>query len=118
MLNKDNRLKKKYQFNYVYKNGTRFAGKCLILHTTTSKTKNIKVGFAVTKKVGKAHTRNLVRRRLREMIRKQLPNLKQNFNIIIMAKDCISEFRFAEQEAELVYLLKKADLYESVKENI
>lgn len=118
MLSRDNRLRKKYQFNYVYKNGGRVSGKCLTLHYTPSKTKNVKIGFAVTKKVGKAHIRNLVRRRLREMIRKQLPNLKQNFNIIIMAKDCISEFKFAEQEAELVYLLKKADLYESVKENI
>ena len=50
----------------------------------------MKVGLAVTKKVGHAVVRNKIRRRLREIVRKQLPNLKQNYNIIVVAKDCIT----------------------------
>ncbi len=110
MLKRVNRLKKRYQFNYVYKAGEHFSGKAMVLYTTPSKTKNIKVGFAVTKKIGHATKRNLVRRRLREIVKKQLPNLKQNYNIIVVAKEGITEFGFSFLENEFVSLIKKAEL--------
>lgn len=118
MLKKINRLKKRYQFNYVYKAGNHFSGKNMVLYTTTSKTKSIKVGFSVTKKIGKAFKRNLVKRRLREIVRKQLPNLKQNYNIIVVAKDCIYDATFQNLEVEFVNLLKKADLFISDEKSI
>lgn len=110
MLKKANRLKKRYQFNYVYKQGSHFFGKAMILYVSTSKTKNIKVGFAVTKKIGHATKRNLIRRRLREIVYKAVPNLKQNHNIIVVAKDNIFDFSFAELENDFTKLINKADL--------
>ena len=110
MLKKDNRLKKRYQFNYVYKSGEHFSGKALVLYTTPSKTKSIKVGFAVTKKIGHAVVRNKTRRRLREIVKKYLPNLKQNYNIIVVAKDNITNARFDELSNEFKKLTKKANL--------
>ncbi len=115
MLKKENRLRKRYQYNYVYRAGTKINGNALILYATTSKTKNIKVGFSVTKKVGKATRRNLARRRLREIIKKYLPKLKQNYNIIIVAKENILSFTFAELSAELYKLLGKLDLFNDEK---
>ena len=94
MLNRINRLKKRYQFNYVYKSGEHFSGEHMVLYVVSSKTKNIKVGLAVTKKVGHAVVRNKIRRRLREIIKKQVPNLKQNNNIIVVARDNISSASF------------------------
>lgn len=110
MLSKVNRLKKRYQFNYVYKNGTHFSSSALVLYVTTSKTKSIKVGFAVTKKLGKAVVRNLIRRRLREIVRNHLPNLKQNYNIIVVARDNIAEFSFEELSNQFLSLANKADI--------
>ena len=110
MLNKVNRLKKRYQFNYVYKNGTHFSSSALVLYVLPSKTKSIKVGFAVTKKIGKAVVRNLYRRRLREIVRKQLPNLKQNYNIILVARDNVSNFSFEELSKQFSDLVKKAEI--------
>lgn len=118
MLSRINRLKKRYQFNYVYKAGEHFSGKNIVLYATTSKTKSIKVGFAVTKKIGKAFKRNLVKRRLREIVRKQLPNLKQNYNIIVVAKESICDATFENLEVEFVNLLKKANLFISDEKNI
>jgi ribonuclease P protein component len=115
MLKKVNRLKKRYQFSYVYKAGQHFSGRAMVLYATTSKTKDIKVGFAVTKKIGHATKRNLVRRRLREIVKKQLPNLKQNYNIIVVAKDGITDFEFSYLESEFVGLLKKAELIKDEK---
>ena len=115
MLKKVNRWKKRYQFNYVYKAGEHFSGKTVVLYATTSKTKSIKVGFAVTKKIGHAIKRNLFRRRLREIMRKQLPNLKQNYNIIVVARDQIEQYSFEYIQNEIINLLTKANLYKDEK---
>ena len=110
MLKKINRLKKRYQFNYVYKSGEHFSGEHMVLYVASSKTKNIKVGLAVTKKVGHAVVRNKVRRRLREIIKKHVPTLKQNNNIIIVARDNITEASFEKLSNEFLKLIKKANL--------
>ena len=115
MLKKENRLKKKYQYAYVYRVGKKASGEALIVYATTSKTRSAKIGFSVTKKVGKATRRNLARRRLREIIKKQLPNLKQNYNIIIVAKDNILSFTFAQLSADLAKILGKLGLYKDEK---
>lgn len=110
MLKKANRLKKRYQFSYVYKAGEHYSGKSMVLYCTPSKTKDIKVGFAVTKKIGYAFKRNLIKRRLREIVFKEIPNLKQQYNIIIVAKENIADFSFSELSSELQKLLVKAGL--------
>ena len=110
MLKRVNRLKKRYQFNYVYKSGEHYSGEHIVLYTASSKTKNIKVGLAVTKKVGHAVVRNKIRRRLREIIKKQLPNLKQNYNIIVVARENVTEASFEQLNLEFDKLIKKAKL--------
>ncbi len=115
MLKKINRLKKRYQFNYVYRAGEHFSGKTVVLYATPSKTKSIKVGFAVTKKIGHAVVRNKVRRRLREIVQKYLPNLKQNYNIIIVARENILDFSFSQIENDFVKLICKAELFVNEK---
>ena len=116
MLKRVNRLKKRYQFNYVYKSGEHFSSEHLVLYVSSSKTKSIKVGFAVTKKIGHAVVRNKIRRRLREIVQKQLQSLKQNFNIIVVAKESVSEASFEKLTLELTKLFKKANLF--YEENI
>ena len=110
MLKRVNRLKKRYQFNYVYKSGEHFSGEHMVLYLVSSKTKNIKVGLAVTKKVGKAVVRNRVRRQLREIIKKQVPSLKQNYNLIVVARDNITSASFENLTNEFLKLIKKANL--------
>lgn len=110
MLKRINRLKKRYQFNYVYKSGEHFSGEHMVLYVVSSKTKNIKVGLAVTKKIGKAVVRNRVRRQLREIIKKQVPNLKQNYNIIVVARENITSTSFETLTNEFLKLIKKANL--------
>ena len=110
MLKRINRLKKRYQFNYVYKSGEHYSGEHMVLYVVSSKTKNIKVGLAVTKKVGHAVVRNKVRRRLREIIKTQVPNLKQNNNILVVARENICSASFEKLSNEFSKLIKKANL--------
>ena len=110
MLKRINRLKKRYQFNYVYKSGEHYSGDHMVLYVVSSKTKSIKVGLAVTKKIGKAVVRNRVRRQLREIIKVQVPTLKQNYNIIVVARESITSASFDILTKEFSKLLKKANL--------
>ena len=110
MLSKQFRLKKKYQFNYVYRVGKSFGGKFLVLYYCPSKNINVKVGISVSKKLGHAVVRNRTKRRIREAIAPHLTHIKPNFNVVLIAKQAIVDASFADICKELNYLLKKASL--------
>lgn len=110
MLKKQYRLKKKYQFNYTYRTGQTQGTKNLLICYTKSKNKCIKIGLSVTKKVGNAVTRNRTKRLLRVAIAPLLPNLKNNFNLIIVARSSIVGLTLLQIEKELNYCIKKAGL--------
>ena len=111
MLKKQYRLKKKYQFNYVYRVGKSCHGKFLMLVYTNSKNQNVKVGISVSKKVGNAVKRNHARRILREAVSPMLPSLESNFNIIIVAKQSIEGKSLALVSQDLKNTLEKAGLF-------
>ena len=110
MLSKQFRLKKKYQFNYVYRVGKSVGGKLMVLYYCPSKNVNVKVGISVSKKIGHAVVRNRSKRRIREAIYPYLSTLKPNFNVIVIAKNAIVDASFDAIKSELNYLLKKAKL--------
>ena len=117
MLSKQFRLKKKYQFNYVYRVGKSFSGKLLVLYYTPSKNTNVKVGISVSKKIGHAVVRNRTKRRIREAVYPNLIKLKPNFNLVLIAKNAIVDASFDAITSELKYLLKKANLYDNTEKS-
>ena len=110
MLKQKYRLKKKYQFNYVYKVGKSCHGKFLMLVYSPSKNQNIKVGVSVSKKVGNSVKRNRARRLLREAVSPFLEKLNPNYNLIIVAKQSIDGKKLAPVLSDLTNVLNKAGL--------
>lgn len=110
MKNK-NKLKKRKQFNWTFKNGTSIHSKNMVIVFHESNGRDYKVGFSVTKKVGKAVTRNKTKRRLREIVTKYRHNILGKNTIIFVAKPSITEISFWDMMAEVEMLLKKAKLY-------
>ena len=110
MLDKNNRLRKRKEFAYLYNNGTAKHTSHLTLVYIPTKFRAIKIGFSVTKKIGKAHIRNLVKRRLRAITREIVSTLKDNFNVVIIAKVGIDSVSFAEMKSQVNYLFEKAGL--------
>lgn len=113
MLSKQFRLKKKYQFNYVYRVGKTVGSSTMVLYYCPSKNTNVKVGISVSKKIGHAVVRNRTKRKIREAIFPSLPHIKPNFNVVIIAKQAIVDASFKTILSELNYLLKKANLKEN-----
>ncbi len=99
----DHRLKKKVQFNYIFRKGERKSSKHFVLFVVKSKYSNYKIGYSISKKVGKAHDRNLLKRRLKEIVRiNKLP--QKGFNYILQAKVGAGQLGFHEIEDEIVKL--------------
>lgn len=111
MLKREYRIKKKYQFNYVYRVGKPCHGKFLMLVWTQSKNQNVKIGISVSKKVGNAVKRNRARRLLREAISQFIPSLEVDRNIIIVAKQSIEGKPLALIVEDLKNTLKKSELF-------
>ena len=110
MLKQNYRLKKKYQFNYVYRVGKACHGKHHLLVFTPSKNLNVKIGISVSKKVGNAVKRNRARRLLREAIMPFLPLLDPNYNVILVAKESIIDKKLSDVQTDLEKTIEKAGI--------
>ena len=80
------RLKKNYQYNYVYKHSESVADKTLVLLYCKSNNPQTKVGFSVGKKYGHAVVRNKIRRKLKAAAETLMPDVKGGYNIIIVPR--------------------------------
>ena len=102
----DHRLKKKKQFAYIYKKGTRKSTRNLTLFTIPSKFSSYKIGYSVSKKIGKATVRNKVKRRLKEIVRTStFP--KSHFNYVLMVKEGVEILSFDELKNQVKEIFNK-----------
>ena len=98
------RLQKNRAFQYVYRKGHSVACRDLVL--LFARSKELRVGFSVSKKVGKAVVRNKVKRRLRECFRPWLGDVKTGLYVIV-ARPSAAEAAFDVLQKDVRYLLKK-----------
>lgn len=118
MLPLKNRLKKRKEFAYIYKNGKKFNSKNLSIVCISSKKAECRVGFSVNNKIGKAVVRNKIKRQLREIVRKQLNNLRIHQNFVLIAHPTIVECDFLKISEEALMLFKKGNvLNEQISKN-
>ena len=103
------RLKKNYQYNYVYKHANSVADKNFILLYCASKNKQSKVGFSVSKKYGKAVKRNRVRRQLKAAVSAVMPSVKDWFNAVFIPRRH-EAYKYAEIAESVTKLFEKAGL--------
>ena len=107
-MQKQQRLRKYSQFQYVYRKGKSAGARELSLVYLPSGRQL--VGFSVGKKVGNAVTRNLVKRRLRAAFQQEMPALKNGL-YIIAARSGAATADYKTLHRTMCYLLKKQQLY-------
>ena len=111
MLLKQNRLKKKKDFEKVFNHGRIYRQDFLLLKLLKNDLEFSRIGFIVSKKISnKAVVRNKVKRRLRDIVRKKISDMKNNNDIIIIALQGIQEKTFQEMEQEIDKIFIKAKI--------
>jgi ribonuclease P protein component len=113
MLPKANRLKKKKDFEKVFKKGKGYKEDFLYLKVAKNNLKNSRFGFAVSKKISKKATiRNQIKRRLRELARIKLPQIKKGVDGVIVVMPGLEKKDFWEMESIIDKLFTKAKILE------
>ena len=107
MLKKQLRLTKNKEFTYIYRKGSKIKGRYFIIYALRG-SKELKIGFSLSKKVGNAVVRNLYKRRLHEIFREFLPLMKIN-KYVAVATAFINEANYHELRADIIATLEKSD---------
>lgn len=103
------RLKKNYQYNYVYKHADSVADKNFVMLYCPSNTKQSKFGFSVSKKYGKAVARNRIRRQMKAALCSIAPSVAEGYNVIFIPRRH-EAYLFGDVLESVNSLLKKAGL--------
>ena len=81
------RLRKDFQFRYVYSKGRSVRGnRFTLVYVKSKQPQSVKAGFSVSNKVGKATVRNRIKRLLRESVRANLSSMPKGYSYIFIAK--------------------------------
>ena len=104
----DYRLKKQKDFNRVFKEGKRLFSESLTLIYLPSK--ELKVGFAVSKKHGGSVQRNRIKRLMRESFRSFSPEKMKNFFFVFIPK-IQDNYDYHVFLKDMERLLKKGDFF-------
>lgn len=111
MLPRENRLKKKKDFEKVFKEGKGFKEDFLILKFILNNLKQSRFGIIVSQKISKKATiRNKIKRRLRALLGFKLAEIKKRVDLVLVVLPGFETKDFWEIEKIMNKLFKKAKL--------
>ncbi len=79
-------IKENYEFRRIYNKGKSGVSAFVVVYARPNNRGRNRLGVTVSTKLGKAVVRNRVRRRLREIYRLSQPQLKQGYDIVLVAR--------------------------------
>ena len=116
-------LKKNRDFQLVYKQGTSFANRFLVMYVKKNQLGRNRIGISVSKKVGNSVVRHRITRLIRESYRLNEQKFVGGLDIVVIARPGAKERSFFEIESALLHLgrlhsiLKEEDKKEVKKEH-
>ncbi len=110
MLEKQYRLKKNKEFNYIYKKGKTVSNKVLSVVYVKTKLDNIKVGFSISNKVGNSVVRHKIKRQLTHLFKEFINQVNKNYNYIFVARQGIELIEYNDMRIQMQRVLQKAEL--------
>lgn len=110
-MKKSYRLKTNKEFQHVFKKGTSFANRQLVLYYLPKEGQaHFRIGLSVSKKVGNAVVRNRIKRYLRQAFLELEGEIKQSYDFIIIARVPTKDLDFHQVKKSLTHLLTKTNL--------
>ena len=114
MLKKENRLKKRKEFNYIYKKGTIIYSSSFTIHFVRAFRPYPQIGISVSKTVGNSVIRSRVKRIFSEACRLNIDKFSVK-NYVLSAKEVAKDKTSKDIENELLRVLKKTNLLKEEK---
>ncbi|WP_418791246.1 ribonuclease P protein component [Phosphitispora sp. TUW77] len=106
-----NGLRKRNEFNKVYKEGKNVVNKYLVIYYIPNKLGITRFGFSISKKIGKAVVRNRIKRIMKEICRNNSLAIKEGFDCVIIIRPRIKEaLTYKNIEKSFLILAAKASL--------
>ncbi|MBZ1345130.1 MAG: ribonuclease P protein component [Candidatus Nealsonbacteria bacterium] len=111
MLSKENRIKKKKDFERIFKEGQGFKEDFLFLKIAQNNLNISRFGFIVSKNFSKkAVFRNKMKRKLRELVRIKLDKIKKGIDGILIAQPGLAKKDFQETQEITNKIFRKAKI--------
>ena len=105
-------LKKNHEFQRLYRKGTSAASSTMVLYCRKNGLGRNRLGLTASVKLGSAVTRNRCRRRMREVYRLHLPQMRQGWDVILVARGRTATAPWKELNDTFLRLCRKLDLLE------
>ena len=105
MLKRKFRLRKKSNIKEVFADGKNYSVKYVAIYVLKGPKR---FGFIASKKVGNSVQRNRAKRLMREVIRLHLPEIRNDIQIILIARASIKGVSYFEVEKTMMNMLKRA----------
>ncbi len=97
-------IKKNSEFQKVYKGGTSYANRLLVMYVRKSERPDTRIGISVSKKVGNSVVRHRVTRRIREIFRLHREETNSGLDIVVTARPAAKESDFKKLESAYLHL--------------
>ena len=108
-------VKKNYEFRRMYAKGKSGVSSCLVVYYRPNRRACNRLGVTVSTKLGHAVVRNRVRRHLREIFRLSQGQMKQGYDVILVARTRAARADYWELKRAYEKTCKKLGLWEQEK---
>ena len=105
---KKNVLRKNSDFDSVYKKGRSVGDRYIVLFYRKNNLPYTRTGFLASKKVGNSVKRNRARRLMKESYRMISSKIPQGYDLIMIARNTISDVKCQDVEKSLTSALKRS----------
>ena len=104
-------VKKHKDFQHVYKKGSSYANKYLVMYVLENQTEGNRLGISVSKKVGNSIVRHRLTRLIRESYRLQEDMFSSGRDIVVIARGAAKGKNYRDIESALIHLARLHNIY-------
>ncbi|MCD9024854.1 ribonuclease P protein component [Cohnella silvisoli] len=113
------RLRKREDFNVVYRYGRSFANSQFVVYwRRRSQRGSFRMGVSASSKLGGAVVRNRLRRMVKEIIRLNAAKLIEDTDLILIVRKPALSLPYKEMEGSILHVLRKSGLIKGSSPNI
>jgi ribonuclease P protein component len=103
-------LKSSREFSQVYNHKESLANKYLVMYIQPNDQVYSRIGISVSKKVGNSVVRHRIKRLIKESYRLNVDNIKEGYDIIVVARHTAKGKSFQEIESAFLHLCRKHNI--------